>query len=338
MHRPPSTKFALLLGVAAFLIGFASSASAQPFTPAAGEGTVSVAFHSIATHGQHDTFGTQLAEPRGPREGTDSNVFLWYVEYGLSDRIAVHASIPYIRARYQGCCPHRVGLKGQPSNLDDGSYHGSFQDFYFGTRFKLFQSARFAVTPFVETIIPSHHYESLGQAAVGRDLRALVVGTAVGGFADDLIPGLHFQSRLSFAFVEKALDVRPNRTGIDSSIGYFVTPRLAIEFLETFQYTHDGIDWNIPPFFLGFRDGRPMTEAYGRNHDRLARSNALTLGVGVSFALTEKLGVFGTFTKLAWGENLAAPRSFTVGMNVGFQTRAASRVRPRVDQALRTQP
>ena len=163
------------------------------------------------------------------------------------------------------------------------------------------------VTPFVEVVIPSHHYESLGQAAAGRDLRALVVGAAVGGFADDLLPGLHFQTRLSYAFVQNAVDIHPNRTGIDSSIGYFVTPRFAIDFLQTFQYTHDGTDWNIPPFFIGFRDGRPMTQDYGLNHDRLARSNALTFGVGASFALTEKVGFFGTVSKLAWGENIACP-------------------------------
>jgi len=230
-----------------------------------------------------------------------------------------------------------VGLKGQPSTLDDGTYHGTFQDFYFGSRFKLFESAPFAVTPFVEVIIPSHHYESLGQSAAGRDLRAVVVGAAVGGFADYVTPGLYFQTRLSHAFVQEAVDIHPNRTGIDSSVGYFVTPRFAIEFLETFQYTHDGLDWNIPPFFVGFRDERPRTGTprdYGLTHDRLARSNALTFGVGASFAISEKIGVFGTWSKLAWGENLAAPRSVTVGMNLGFQTRQSPRPNPIVNRPL----
>ncbi len=177
--------------------------------------------------------------------------------------------------------------------------------------------------------------ESLGQSAAGRDLRALVVGAALGGFADDLLAGLHFQTRLSYAFVQNAVDIHPNRSGIDSSIGYFLTPRFAIDFLETFQYTYDGTDWGIPPFGIGFRDGRPMTRDYGFNHDRLARSNALTVGVGATFALTERVGVFGTVSKLAWGENLAAPRSITVGMNLGFQThRSSSRPKPNVTRTL----
>ena len=105
-----------------------------------------------------------------------------------------HASLPAMMVRYEGPLAHPVGINGQPSDLDDGTYHGAFQDFYFGTRFKLLQSARFALTPFVEVIVPSHHYESLAQTAVGRDLRALVVGAAAGGFAEDLLPGLYFQT------------------------------------------------------------------------------------------------------------------------------------------------
>jgi hypothetical protein len=323
----------LVIVFAAVLIGFAFPVSAQPYIPAQGEGTVSLAYHSIFTHGQLDTFGTQLTSSGGPRNGTDSHGLLWFVEYGLSDRIAVHASLPYIQTRYQGCCAHTVGLQGQPSTLDDGTFHGSFQDFYFGSRFKLLESTRFAVTPFVEVIIPSHHYESLGQSAVGRDLRALVAGAAIGGFADNLLPGLHFQARLSYAFLQKAVDIRPNRTAIDSAVGYFVTPRLAIEFVQTFQYTYDGVDWIRPPGSIGLHDGRPMNRDYVLNHDRLARSNALALGGGASFAVTENVGVFGTMTKLAWGQNLPAPRSLTVGLNWSFQTRwSASRPNPNVNR------
>lgn len=309
----------------AFLLAVASPASAQAYIPARGDGTVSVSYQNIRTHGQLDMDGNQLFKPEGPREGTDGHALLWYVEYGLSERIAVHASLPYIQTKYQGCCAHTIGISGQPSALDDGTYHGTFQDFYFGSRFKLRESARLAVTPFVEVVIPSHHYESLGQSVAGRDLRALVVGTAVGGFADDLLAGLHFQTRLSYAFTQNAVDIHPNRTGIDSSVGYFFTPRFAIDFLETFQHTHDGTDWGpFPPFGIGFRDGRPLTRDYGLNHDRLARSNALTFGVGASFALTEKVGFFGTMSKLALGENLPAPRVMTVGMNLGFQRHSSS--------------
>lgn len=300
-------------------------ASAQAFIPAPGDGTVSLSYQSVVTRGQHGVSGTwfpnapQLVDL--PQDRTDTHALLWYVEYGVSDRIAVHASLPYMQVRYEGPIPHTIGFRGNPSTLDDGTYHGTFQDFYFGVRFKALESSRLALTPFAEVIVPSHQYESLAQSAVGRDLRALVFGAAVGGFADRVVPGLHFQTRISHAVVQKAVDIRPNRTAIDSAVGYFVTPRLGIQFIQTFQITHDGIDWVGAPDFLALHDGRPMNEEYGRNHDRLVRANSLNLGAGVAFELSERIGVFATFTKLAWGENLPPPRSVTVGMNWNFQTR-----------------
>jgi hypothetical protein len=267
--------------------------------------------------------------PQPPLDQTRTHAFIWHVEYGLSDRIAVHASLPSMMVRYEGPTAHQEGVDGQPSNTDDGRYHGAFQDFYFGTRFKLLQSAGFALTPFVEVIIPSHHYESLGHAAVGRDLRALVVGTAAGGFLEDWLPGLYFQTRLSHAFLQDAVDISPDRTGFDSAVGYFVTPRLAIQFVETFQYVHDGVDWTITsPFILAVHDGEQFTADHYYNHDRLARSNFLNFGAGVTFAFTENVGVFATTASLAWGQNLLSPRSLTVGATWGFQTGRAGRTTP----------
>jgi hypothetical protein len=330
----PRTGVARLVVFGALLLGLAGSASAQAFIPARGDGTVSVSYQSVLTRGHQGASGEWFSNaaqlPQLPGESTDTHALIWYVEYGLTERIAVHASLPYMQVRYEGPFPHTTGFNGQPSDLDDGTYHGTFQDSYFGTRFKAVESPRFALTPFGEFIIPSHGYESLAQSAVGRDLRALVVGAAIGGFADYLLPGLHFQTRISYAFVQKAVDIRPNRTGIDSSVGYFVTPRLAIQFIQTFQLTDDGVDFVGPPDFLVLHDGRPFNDEYARNHDRLVRTNSLNFGGGVAFQLTERVGLFATYGKLAWGQNLPAPRSITVGMNWGFHTRGSGRPNPNV--------
>lgn len=324
----------LIVFFGAVLLGSAESSSAQAFIPAPGDGTVSVSYQSVNTRGQHGASGEWFSNaaqvPQWPEDSTNGHAVILYVEYGLTSRFAVHASLPYMQVRYEGPIPHTTGFDGEPSDLDDGTYHGAFQDFYFGTRFKAIESPRFALTPFAEVIIPSHEYESLAQTAVGRDLRALVVGAAIGGFADDLLPGLHFQTRISYAFVERAVDIRPNRTGIDSAVGYFVTPRLAVQFIQTYQRTHNGIDFVGSPNILAVHDGRPMSDEYGRNHDRLTRANSLNFGGGVAFQLTQRIGVFATYGKLAWGQNLPAPRSITAGMNLGFQTRGSGRPNPNV--------
>ncbi len=328
MPRPRTLAAWRLMAFGVLLPGVAADASAQAFIPARGDGTVSVSYQSIHTRGQHGASGEWFSNapqlPELPEDSTNTHAFVWHVEYGLAKRLAVHASLPYMQVRYKGAGPHTEGFDGQPSDRDDGTYHGSFQDFYVGTRFKALESPRFALTPFVEVIIPSHQYESLAQSAVGRDLRALVVGAAVGGFADYLLPGLHFQTRISYAFVQKAADVRPNRTGIDTAVGYFVTPRLAVQFIQTFQITHDGIDYVGAPDFLAVHNGTPITDEHFRNHDRLVRANSLNFGGGVAYQLTERAGVFATYGKLAWGQNLPAPRSITVGMNWSFTAGGAA--------------
>ena len=323
-----------LIVFGALLLGSPATASAQAYIPAHGDGTVSVSYQLINTDGQNGASGEWFPNvaqiPEWGGESTDTHALIWYVEYGLTQRIAVHASLPYTQIRYKGPVPHTTGFNGQPSDLDDGTYHGTFQDFYFGTRFKAVESPRFALTPFGEVIVPSHEYESLAQSAVGRDLRALVVGAAIGGFADYVLPGLNFQTRISYAFVEKAVDIRPNRTGIDSSVGYFVTPRLAVQFLETLQLTHDGIDFIGPPNLIAIHDGRALNDEYVRNHDRLVRANSLNFGGGVAFQVTERVGVFATYGKLAWGQNIPTPRSVTVGMNYGFHAGGSGHPKPNV--------
>jgi hypothetical protein len=314
--------------LAVLLSCFASEVSAQAFIPAVGEGTVSASYQSVVTRGHRGASGTWYPNaaqlPAFPEERTDTHALIWYVDYGLTDKIAVHASLPYMQVRYEGPFPHTTGIDGHPSDLDDGTYHGAFQDFYFGGRYKLVQSSRLAVTPFAEVIIPSHQYESLAQSAVGRDLRALVLGAAIGGFVEKLIPGLYFQTRASYAAVQKAVDISPRRIAFDGALGYFVTPRLAIQFVQTFQYTVDGIDFVGPPNLLALHNGSPFNDEYYRNHDRLTRANSLNFGAGVAFDVTERIGLFATVTKLAWGQNLPPPRSLTVGLNWNFSTRRSA--------------
>ena len=315
---------------AALLVLTARASAGQAYIPSAGDGTVSVSFQSVHTSSQSDVNGV-----KGDPETTDTRAVLWQVEYGLTERIAVHASLPVIFGRYEGLNPHTVGRNLQPSDLDNGTYHGGFQDFYVGVRYGLVQSPGLAVAPFVEAIIPSHRYETLAQSAVGRDQRVLLVGSAVGGFLDSVAPGLYYQTRISYGFAQEVVDIRTNRTGIDSAVGYFVNPRFAVQFVQTMQYIHNGMFFVFEPEFdAGISGGGTVTDQHFIDHDRLLRSRVVTLGGGVTYSLTDSIGLFATATSMAWGRSLPRPvRSFSVGMNWGFKTgRSASRANPTVSR------
>ena len=319
--------FGRLLAVAALLVLPAQPSAGQAFIPAAGDGTVSASFQSVLSRPQTDSTGA-----KGEGERWDTQALIWHVEYGLTDGIAVHASLPFMMTRYQGSLPH--------SDYDDGTYHSAFQDFYFGVRYGAVQSPRFAVAPFVEVVIPSHRYEAISQASPGRDVRMLLVGSAIGGFLDGIAPGLYYQTRISYAITQNVVNIRPNRTGIDSAVGYFVNPRFGIQFVQTFQYAHNGMYfiWN-PEFEARLTSGGEVTDDHWINHDRLLRARVLAFGGGVTYALNESVGLFATGTTAAWGRSLPRPeRAISVGVNWSFQTgRSSSRSNPNVNRPVKLQ-
>jgi hypothetical protein len=101
---------------------------------------------------------------------------------------------------------------------------------------------------------------------------------------------------------------------------------------DTFQFTHDGLDFTegpIPGDVTGsIRSGGTFTFDHFLNHDRLIRSRVLNLGGGVTYALSDSVGIFATATTMAWGRNIQRPRSATVGINWSFQTGRAASTRP----------
>jgi hypothetical protein len=296
----------------AALLGGAASVAAQ--TPR-GEGNLTLTYEQGYTRGQLNNAGELIAP-----DSTDAHALVWDVDFGVTSRLTVNASLPYMSVRFAGGPhPHLVGIHGQPSNLDDGRYHGSAQDFHVGGRWTLVESRRLMVAPFAEAILPSHHYESLGQSVVGQDLRALTIGAAVSGFADAVLPGLYFQTEVSHAVVQKILAVRPDRSRVDSEVGYFLTPRFAVRFVETFQFTHDGVDFVGSRPAIVVHSSNASSFDYFLNHDRLLRTNVVNLGGGVSLALTDSLELFATAAKTAWGENVQRNRAVTVGTNLHFR-------------------
>src|SRR5687767_6061725 len=109
-----------------------------------------------------------------------------------------------------------------------------------------------------------------------------------------------------------------------------MTPRVALRFLQSYQVTHNGLD------LIQF--GQPMTEAvvhghpeievtaeYRRNHDRIQRSNYVNLGAGINFAVTGSLEVFAAAANTVWGKSIHPLRGVSVGANMHFRTRRATR-------------
>jgi len=100
---------------------------------------------------------------------------LFELDYGVTDRLSATFGVPYVWAKYTGALP-------APSNLPVDNcqcWHSSLQDFSVAARYR-FGDERWAVTPLVRYVQPSHDYRFKGEAVVGRNLREVQLGFAVG--------------------------------------------------------------------------------------------------------------------------------------------------------------
>ena len=242
---------------------------------------------------------------RDPFGGTRAESVWVEGVFALTDRLAVSASLPFVTTKLAGSFPEGVHL----GPLDDGKYHGDFQDFRFELAFNLL-ARDLGVTPFVGLGVPSHEYEYKGEAVPGKGLGEVMVGVAAGRSLSPFMRRAYVHARYSYAFVETVdEDVdKLDRSNLDTELGYQATSRLLVRVLARWQVTHGGLDLedmrHHPNFF--------------RTHDRAARTNYFNLGAGVAFALGRSSDVYAILIKTLSGENAHQSRSLSVGATFSF--------------------
>jgi hypothetical protein len=291
------TMAAIVVGA---LVAVPLDVRAQAWVPAQGEGAISIAF-------QNQNVKKHLAGTL-PRDGgrIDTNVLLADLTYGVTDKIAVDLALPFVVSKYSGNTPH------PGTNIDDGSYRGSFTDVRFAVRYNLMRDGA-VVTPYIGSIVPSNGYAFYGHAAPGQRLRELQVGVYTAKLLDRGLPGLFLSGRYGFGFVEKVLDISHNRSVGDLEVGYFFSSAFRAFLTAHGQYSHGGIDF---PTTGGLAALPPQ---YRTNHDQIQRVHTFDLGVGAAYSISDSVDVFGSFAKMVAGRNgHALNRGITVGASWSF--------------------
>jgi hypothetical protein len=280
------------------------SLPAQAWLFPKGEGAVTVSYQNTYVR-DHVSFDGQAFDKFGD---INSHSMTVDTDYSITDRLAVRVSLPYVFGKYKG--PARF-LHSLP--VDDGDYHSTFQDFTTDLRYNVSQRP-VVLTPFVRVVVPSHGYEYFAHAAVGRDLREYHIGINAGR---RLNRRTFLQAQYSYAFVERVLDMSPNRSNIEAQVSYFLTPRLSLLTSMQWYYTYDGLEahLDLPPLAL-------LTPEQFKHHDQLGKSILLDGGAGFSFAATRKLEVFATIGRSVLGTNGHLHSSvFSFGFSHTFGTR-----------------
>jgi hypothetical protein len=290
---------------------------AQAWLPGKDQGGFAISYKNL-----HIKYHTDLNGIKLDRGNIRTNIASADVDYGITRRWAVNVSLPYSTIKYVGGAPH----VDAEHNLDDGQYHGAFQDFRFGVRHSLLRYTPVVVTPFVEAVVPSHDYVTFAHAAVGRNLKELLVGANIGWQGgDSFLSNAYFQSRISYGFVEKVLGRSHNRTNIDTEFTYFLTPRLAVSNFVSYAKHHGGLDFDSTK-------GTPAqqwTPEEILHHDELTRADMADVGVGAAFRLSGTTSVYASALRTVYSINAHPLNSaLVIGINRRFRTRPAPQLPP----------
>ncbi len=272
-------------------------AHAQAWLPLQGQGQITVTYENIFVRDHLDYQGKRF--DAGPIR---TNTVVTTFEYGLTNNLTLDADLTHVSSKYEGFVgpvPH-----GPP---DTGVYHPTFQDARFGIRYNIL-ARPLVITPFVATVIPTHHYEFRGHSAVGRDLHELQMGVNVGRDLEGVIPRSYIQARYSFALVQRVEDLNLNRSNADWEFGYSATDRVSLRATGAWQKTYGGIRFPID-------SGHPH---FHELHDRASKSGFVRIGGGLSFSLTKSLDLHADYTNTAVGVSTHGARGLSLGISWRF--------------------
>jgi len=307
-----SRRTALSCTLAGAISGFgAVPAFAQATVPPHREGSVAVVYQNVDFAGHINFLGQRI-----PNGAAHSQTVLFEVEYGLTDNLAISVGLPYVTAKYTGqgpacplCAASPLGFHAGPN--DDGLYHGALQDFRIDLRQNIFRRP-LILTPSIGVVIPSHHYEQHGEAAIGRGLWELQIGVNLARSLEPFLPDAYVQGRYSYTFVQRDLNVPLNKSNGLVEAGYSFTSSLAVRGLATWQKTHGGLN-GFPEF--------QFSEDLLQNHDRLLRDNHWSAGAGVVYSLTESVDLSATVITVVGGTVTHFGTGITIGTIWSFAAR-----------------
>jgi hypothetical protein len=236
------------------------------------------------------------------------------MEHSVTDKLAISLGIPYVAAKFSRnngpnatlSCPTCPGL-------DDGKYHGTWQDFTVGARYNVLMQP-VVVTPLIALRLPSHSYATAFEAAPGRHLTEVQTGIAAGRvFATSGEP-VFLAAQYTYTFVQKLLGVSTNRSNADFTVGRVLGTMFSVRGFVDWQRTHGGL---TSDFVLNF-DNKVIDPALYRVHNGLIRDNYWRAGIGAGYALTMKDNLYASIATVLGGTDTHYGYLYNIGVSRSF--------------------
>ena len=260
-----------------------------------GHGNFSISYLNHLVNGFHAPDGT-IANIGNVR----SHAIALSVDYNITDRWTLHAEIPFIVNRYQGprphCpttappqCAHLPALNPphpESQFLDDGSYHGTWQDWTFGAAYNADFEGYF-LTPYVTVYLPSHDYTFFSQAAVGYGLQRVELGASLAHQFD--FTQIYYRVGYGRVIAEQTLGQSIDHNKVDLELGYFLNEYWTAKLFSTAKKGSG---------YFGAYD--PTSELF-YHHDQRAPHNYASVGLGADYHFN-KYTLSTSVQKEIWGE------------------------------------
>lgn len=293
--------FAWCAGGAALLgLALASRpAVAQAWLPPKGSSAVAFDYSGLLNKKHYNRVGDEVDVGH-----TDVQVYSFSASYSPSDRIALSASLPFVRTRHRG-----ANGGGHDTGIDDGRWHDTVTDLQLMASFQA-TGGPVALAPYVGLLVPTRDYTTFGHAAPGRGLGELWFGFHAGASLHAWIPRTYVQLRGNYAFVEEVAGVSHDRSNATLEVGYYLNASWSVRAIVSSQWTHGGIDVPVPvnaPLF-------PF-------HDQLAAEEFVAVGAGGSWALNDRMSAYALYMQGIEGTNgHKVDHRLSVGIRYGIQT------------------
>jgi len=292
----------------------ASPANAQAWLPFKGEGSVALSYVYFAG-GDHlypiditgrSTRGYVAEGKRFYLGDTTVQTMSLNFDYGLVNRVAVSGSVAYGVARYEGNAWYNF-------DIDDGEWHGSFQDFGLEVRAMALQHP-VVFTPFVGFGSPVRNYPLSGHTATGRGLNELRLGVNL-GWQLTFLPSAYLHGSYFYGIAEEVNDIRLERGVLGVQAGYFATSWLGLMGMASYQDTWGGLEWatNDPDA------GDPHEGGEDSPVNQLTAARFALLGLGATFSFRD-ISLFTSWGTMVWGENVEEGDFLTVTARWSFST------------------
>ena len=221
------------------------------------------------------------------------------VDYGVTERFAATAGVPFIFAKYTGANAPISGLPVDTCRC----WNSSFQDLSIAGRYR-FGDEFWALTPSVRVILPTHDYPYQGEAVAGPNLRQLLLGIT-GAWRLVALPKASIDAGYTYALVEKPTeDTGANRSRVTTSFGYALTRSWFVHAGALFQKAHGGLTAREI-----FTTASPEQRAQA---DRLLKMRYWHLTGGISYSASFA-DLFFAIEPYVWGRDTHDGIAYSVG-------------------------